>query len=90
VNSPFYEKLNSRVEYGPRAHIRLIDWQRRSVGRASPHAFTEADLEGIVGSEMLLARKSDESEDRAIIDRVSEAVCERQRRPRPDSAAGGK
>lgn len=88
-NSPFYERLYSWTEEDPRANMLLVDWQR-SERRGSPHVFRESDFESLVASDMLFARKFDENVDRAIIDRVFEAVCERQRRPRPGSATGGK
>jgi hypothetical protein len=86
-SSPFYDRVYSRTEDDRGAIMRLIDWQRGSNG--SPYVFREADFESIMSSGMLFARKFDANVDRAVIDRVYDAVSARQRLLRPNSGTGG-
>lgn len=51
-----------------RDNLRLVDWQRTEHGGCSPHTFTMADWDMLMGSDRLFARKFDPAIDREIVD----------------------
>ena len=61
MNSPFKDKLTSD------GNLRLIDW---SEGKAHPKLFKEGDLHQLTTSGKYLARKFDESADKAILEKL--------------------
>lgn len=69
-NSPFWDKVYNK-EPSWDGHMRFID-RINNVG-SSPHTFTVEDKEKLCNSEMLFARKFDETVDRDIISFIYES-----------------
>ena len=71
-NSPFQERRAVETYDDEHATMRYIDWDRGSA--SSPYVFRAQDLDAILQSGMLFARKFDETIDPAIIQRIKSAV----------------
>jgi hypothetical protein len=63
MNSPLRETVVND-------NLRYLDWSRTP----APAVLGVGDLDGMLGSDKLFARKFDESVDRDVLDRLDEAI----------------
>lgn len=75
VDSPYWEQIYKK-DLSSDGNMRLIDWNRRV--ESSPHTFTIEDKKMLDTSEMLFARKFNETVDDEIIDCVFNKIMEQQ------------
>lgn len=75
INSPFNDTVKA-FSRGNSDGIRLIDWERGN-GKGSPKTWTMADWPELEEAFELFARKFSSAEDREVIDRIKQMVCQR-------------
>lgn len=68
-NSPYYDNLYLKKDDDYKQIMRFIDWNR-----GNPYTFKIDDLNELINSEMLFARKFSSKVDKEIIDKIYETV----------------
>jgi Core-2/I-Branching enzyme. len=69
-NSKYFNQVNNKIGDDNDAALRYIDW-----GRGEPYIFRASDLNELIDSPMMFARKFDESVDSEVISMLYDELC---------------